>query len=112
MIALVMFSWASFNASLGILLGNFARSRAQMVGIGVLSTNVLAGLGGCWWPIEITPDWMQTLARFLPTGWAMDGLHKLISFGYGAPAAIPHVLGLIAAAFVVGVFAVRTFRYQ
>jgi ABC-2 type transport system permease protein len=112
MITLVMFAWASFNASLGILLGNFARSRAQMVGIGVLSTNVLAGLGGCWWPIEITPAWMQTLARFLPTGWAMDALHKLISFGYEAPAAIPHVLGLSAAAFVVGVFAVRTFRYQ
>ena len=38
------------------------RTEGQAVGIGVLATNVLAALGGCWWPIEITPAWMQTLA--------------------------------------------------
>jgi len=26
---------------------------------------------------------MQKLQLVLPTGWAMDALHKLISFGYG-----------------------------
>jgi hypothetical protein len=23
---------------------------------------ILAALGGCWWPIEITPPWMQSLS--------------------------------------------------
>ena len=112
MVALVLFAWAAFNASLGILLGNLARTRVQMAGIGVMSTMVLAALGGCWWPIEITPQWMQTAALFVPTGWTMDAMHKLISFGYGPVAALPHVLGLAAAAFVVGALGVRTFRYE
>jgi ABC-type Na+ efflux pump permease subunit len=112
MIALVLFAWAAFNASLGILLGNLAHTRAQMAGIGIMSTMVLAALGGCWWPIEITPSWMQTFALFLPTGWAMDAMHRLISFGDGASAALPHVLGLLVAALVVGGAGVRTFRYQ
>ncbi len=112
MVLLVLFTWATFNASLGILLGNLARSRAQMAGIGVMATMVLAALGGCWWPIEITPAWMQTLALFLPTGWAMDAMHRLVSFGDGASAAVPHVAGLALATLVAGAAGVRTFRYQ
>jgi ABC-2 type transport system permease protein len=112
MVVLVLFAWAAFNASLGILLGSLARTRVQMAGIGVMSTMVLAALGGCWWPIEITPQWMQTAALFVPTGWTMDAMHRLISFGYGASAALPHVFGLMAAAIVAGVLAGRTFRYE
>jgi ABC-2 type transport system permease protein len=112
MVALVMFSWAAFCASLGLLLGNLARTPAQMAGIGVLSTMILAALGGCWWPIEVTPRWMQAFALWLPTGWAMDAIHKLVSFGDAAPAAAPHVAGLLLAALVAGVAGVKTFRYQ
>lgn len=38
-------------------------------GPGVLLANILAALGGCWWPIEVTPDW-SSLCRswFLPAG--------------------------------------------
>ena len=53
---------------------------------------LLAPLGGCWWPIEVTPPWMQHAALLLPTGWAMDGLHKLISYG-AAPASVAPAVG-------------------
>ena len=42
----------------------------------------------------------------------MDGMHKLINFGYGAEAALPHLLALIVAALVLGFFGTRSFRYQ
>ncbi len=112
MVMVVLLTWAAFNASLGMLLGNLARSPAQMSGIGVVTTMVLAALGGCWWPIEVTPEWAQQLAMLLPTGWAMDAMHRLVSFGDAAPAALPHALGLAAATVVLGVASVRTFRYQ
>jgi len=112
MVGVVLLAWAAFNASLGFLLGNLARTPAQMSGVGVVATMVLAALGGCWWPIEITPTWMQHLALGLPTGWAMDALHKLVNFGYDAPAALPHVAALAACALVLGLASVKTFRYQ
>jgi ABC-2 type transport system permease protein len=111
MILVVLVTWAGFNASLGLLLGNLARSPAQMSGFGVMATMVLAALGGCWWPIEVTPDWAQRLAMFLPTGWAMDAMHRLISFGDTAGAAVPHAMALAVGASVLGVAGVRTFRY-
>ena len=112
MVLLLLLVYAGLNASIAILLGTLARSEGQAVGIGVLSTNVLAALGGCWWPIEITPRWMQTLALFLPPGLAMDALHKLVHFGAGAAAAIPHAIVLASAALVAGWLATRAFRYE
>jgi ABC-type multidrug transport system permease subunit len=112
MILLVMLGWGGLCASLGLLLGNLARTEGQAVAIGVLASNVLAALGGCWWPIEITPSWMQTFAKLLPTGWAMDALHKLISFQSGPASAIPHCLVICAAALVFGWLGARRFRFQ
>lgn len=104
--------WAAFNASLSLLMGNLVRSEAQAAGIGTLATMVLAALGGCWWPIEITPQWMQNLAMALPTGWAMDGMHRLVSFGQPVAAVALNGALLIAGALVAGWFAARRFRYQ
>jgi ABC-type multidrug transport system permease subunit len=112
MIAAVLLGWAACSASLALLLANLARTPAQMAGLGLLTTMVLAALGGCWWPIEITPAWMQDLQLLLPSGWAMDAMHQLVSFGHGPGAAVPHLAALLIAALVAGGLAARTFRYQ
>lgn len=112
MVVAVLAAWASFNASFALLLGNIARTQPQMAGGGVLTTMILAALGGCWWPIEITPEWMQSLAFVLPTGWTMDALHKLVNFGYGAGSAAPHVAALAVSAMVCGWGGAKIFRYQ
>ena len=112
MIVVVLLAWAAFCASAGLMLGSLARTDGQASGLGVLAANVLAALGGCWWPIEVTPPWMQSLQNFMPTGWAMDALHKLISFEAGALAAVPYVLTLLLASAAVGAVAVRSFRYE
>ena len=36
---------------------------------------------GCWWPLFITPQWMQSLAKLTPHGWANGGFNKLMLFG-------------------------------
>ncbi|HJR69045.1 MAG TPA: ABC transporter permease, partial [Gammaproteobacteria bacterium] len=112
MVLAVLAAWAGLNASLALLLGSVARTTAQTVGIGVLTSMVLAALGGCWWPIEITPPWMQSLGFVLPTGWTMDALHKLVNFGYAPATAVPHVAALVAAALAAGWGGAKVFRYQ
>jgi ABC-2 type transport system permease protein len=112
MVMLVLLGWGGLCASLALLLGSLATSEGQAVGIGVLTSNALAALGGCWWPIEITPPWMQSLSKVLPTGWAMDAMHKLISFQSGPTSVLPHLLALFGSALVVGWVAARRFRFQ
>jgi ABC-type multidrug transport system permease subunit len=112
MIVIVLAAWAAFCASAGLLLGSLAKTEGQASGLGVLFAMLLAALGGCWWPIEVTPGWMQGLQKLIPTGWTMDALHKLISFEAGAASAIPHVITLLVAAFAVAALAVNRFRYE
>ncbi len=111
-VIIVLAAWGGFCASAGLWLGTVARTEAQAGGLGVLAANVLAALGGCWWPIEITPDWMQVIQKLLPTGWTMDAMHKLISFQADPMTVLPNVLILLVAAFVFGVLAARRFQYQ
>jgi ABC-2 type transport system permease protein len=112
MVLAVLTAWAGLNASLALLLGSAVRTTAQAAGIGVLASLVLAALGGCWWPIEITPPWMQSLAATLPSGWTMDALHELVNFGFAPATAVPHAAALGVAALAVGWGAARIFRYQ
>jgi ABC-type multidrug transport system permease subunit len=79
-----------------ILFGSLFKNPEHMEGIAIITTLVMSALGGCWWPIEVVGRPFQVLALALPTGWTMNGLHKLISFGFGTPAILPHV-GVLAA---------------
>jgi ABC-2 type transport system permease protein len=112
MVVLVLLAYGALAAALGMLLGNFGRTEAQVVGFGVLASNLLAGLGGCWWPIEVAPLWAQKLALFLPTGWTMDALHKLVNFGASPASVIPHISVTLAAALAAGYGVARSFRFE
>lgn len=109
-VALLLFSYAAFLSGLSLWLGNLAKNEGQAIGLGVLCGNVFGALGGCWWPIEVTPEWMQTLSLFLPTGWAMDGLHKLVSFGAPPTEVLPHVGGMLLGAFAMLALLARRLR--
>ncbi len=112
MVLFVLVCWAAFCTSAAVLLANLVRTEQQMAGIGVISSIAMAALGGCWWPIEITPPWMQSLGASLPTGWAMDAMHQLIHFGNGPDAAMGSVALLLGGAALLGALSVRNFRYE
>ena len=111
MVLAVLFAWGALCTSLALLLGSLGKTQGQVSGLGILATMLLAALGGAWWPIEVAPQWMQTLSLILPTGWTMDALHKLISFDAGAASALPHLAILLASAALVGWYAGRKFRF-
>mgnify|MGYP003633388366 FL=1 len=111
MVLFVLVVWGGFCASAGLLLGSLATSEGQAAGLGVFTANGLAALGGCWWPIEVTPQWMQMIQKLTPTGWAMDAMHKLISFQSGALSVVPQLALLIAATIVITSVAVRRFKF-
>lgn len=78
-LTLILFAWVA--GSLGVLVGSLFAAHDRVNGICVLSSLLMAALGGCWWPLEIGPPMLKTIALCLPTGWALKALHQLISFG-------------------------------
>jgi ABC-2 type transport system permease protein len=92
LLVLLVYAWVA--ASLGVLVGSLIQNEDKVVGVCVLASIVAAALGGCWWPLEIVPDNVKVIAHCVPTSWAMDALHQLITFGGGLPAA-SHALGVL-----------------
>ena len=112
MLLVVLAIYSGLIAWFGMLAGTIAKTEGQAVGIGVLGANIMAALGGCWWPIEVVPSWMQRLADFLPTGWAMRALHSLVSFGQPPSSVLPQLATMIVVALAVAWFTVRRFRFE
>ena len=111
MVVLILLAWGALCTSLALLLGSVAKTDSQAGNLGAFATMTLAALGGCWWPIEVAPAWMQQLQLFIPTGWTMDALHKLISFGMPWHDVVPHLAILIVATILVGWAASKRFRF-
>jgi ABC-type multidrug transport system permease subunit len=110
-IGLVIATYAWTCAALGVLIGATARNPDKIVGVCILSALLMAAIGGCWWPAEITPEWMQVLARLFPTGWAMAGMHAIITFGGGLTDALLEVTVLAGFGLAGTVLAGRVLRY-
>ena len=111
-VALVMFAYAFAIAALSLLLGAILTSPQQASAVGWILSMFLAAIGGCWWPAEITPEWVQKLALTLPTGWAMEGFHGLITWGRGTADALPPVAVLIGFGLVFSYLGARLLRYD
>lgn len=108
LLTLLVYSWVA--AALGVLIGSVVRAEDKVVGLCVLLSMVMSALGGCWWPLELGPPAARTAAHLIPTGWAMEALHRLITYGDGLPAALPAVGVLAAFGLLFHVAAVRSFR--
>jgi len=111
-VILLLMSYGALAAVAGMLLANFGKTGGQVIGLGVLLSNLLGMIGGCWWPAEITPLWAQKLGMMVPTGWAMNGLHRLMSFGDPPLAVAAHIAGMLACTIVLGWILARRFRFN
>jgi ABC-type multidrug transport system permease subunit len=98
------------SSAYAVLLATLVKTRRAAGSIAVLSSLALAPLGGCWWPLFVTPRWMQYLALFTPHGWANIGFNKLMVFGADFSAAIPEMLALAGFTLVFFVIAAVRFR--
>jgi len=104
---LVLGAYILASAGLAVFITAIVRTRSQLSAIGPIASTGLAMIGGCYWPIEITPTFMQNLAKLTPTGWAMSGLLDIVARGQGLEAAwLPAgiLLGMAALAFAGGLF--------
>jgi ABC-2 type transport system permease protein len=99
-------------ACLSIFVGSVLRKEELIVGVSVLTANMFAGLGGCWWPIEIVPPAAKTLGMVSPAYWAMDTFHQVIFFGKGFAAVWPNFLVLLAFTAAFMILALRFFKVE
>ena len=97
-------------SAFGVMLATLAKTERSAGSIGVLASLIMAPLGGCWWPLFITPQWMQFVAKITPHGWATTGFNKLMVFGGDFGSAVPEMIALAVFAVVFGLIGIWRFR--
>jgi len=109
---LVMVAFTLCVTALAFFMATLVHNEAQANGISLLLSLTLAPLGGAWWPLEITPAFMQVVGRISPVSWAMDGFNQLFYYGGTVFTIWPVLLVLVGAAGGLFLLAVRGFRYE
>ena len=66
------------GAAFGLVVAGVGRTRDAVLPVGAIVIMTMAAVGGCWWPIDFEPVWMQQLALALPTTWAMRAFNDLM----------------------------------
>ena len=98
------------SSAFAVMLATLARTRRSAASLAVITSLVLAPLGGCWWPSFLYPDWLQNIAKITPHAWATEGFNKLMLFRADFGAAAPEMLALLGFTVIFGVIAVWRFR--
>ena len=109
---IMMVASALAAAALGTMLGTFVKTESQASGLSVMLGMVMALLGGCWYPLELFPQAVQTAVKVLPNTWAMNGLLDIVLRGAGPMAILPEAGVLLGFAAVFFTFGVMRFKYE
>jgi len=107
---LVTFGLAS--VALGVAMGTFVKTGSQASNLSIATGMAMALLGGAWLPMEIFPPGAQTVAKFLPTTWAVQGLNELVMRGGGLADILLPAAVLIGFAIVFLAVGTWRFRYE
>jgi ABC-type multidrug transport system permease subunit len=76
------------GAAFGLVVAGVGRTRDAVLPVGAIVIMTMAAIGGCWWPIDFEPPWMQHVALALPTTWAMRAFNDLMIRNLAASSAI------------------------
>jgi ABC-2 type transport system permease protein len=109
-LAVTLITFGLAGTAFGLMLGTFSRTMSQAGGLSILFAMLFAALGGCWWPLEITPPIYQTIVKVLPSTWAMQGLTDIIVYGKGLSEVWLNAVVLLIFAVVYFVVGVRRMR--
>ncbi len=111
-LAAMLVSFGLAATALGTFLGTFVKTEEQASNLSILFGMGMALLGGCWYPLEIFPQSVQTAVQVFPTTWAMQGMTDLVMRGQGFEGVMMEsavLLGFAVLFFAIGVW---RFKYE
>ncbi len=109
---LVSLFFCATIAGMSMLFGSIIKKEELLIVFNILLANLMAALGGCWWPIEVVPKGMKIVGKVFPTGWIMDAYNKLIFYGYGLESVLGNLAVLVGFTALFLFLAIKFFKIR
>lgn len=100
------------GTGLGMLVAVFVKTKDQASSVSTMLVLTMSALGGSWWPLDIQPPFMQDLAHFTITAWAMEGFYNLLYFDTGVSGIMKEVGVLLLMSVVFFRIATSRFKFE
>ncbi|KYK35861.1 MAG: ABC transporter permease [Theionarchaea archaeon] len=108
---LLIFVGAVAFCSVGMVLGGVIKDVEAASGAGNAIAFPMMFLSGAFWPIEMMPEYLQTVAKFLPLHYFHEGLRQLMIFDNPEKSVTAFViLGVFAVVFIAVAFKVTRWK--
>jgi ABC-2 type transport system permease protein len=111
-VLLILVVYSISISALSVFLGSVLKKHEAIVGVSVLLANLFAALGGCWWPLELVPDFMKKIALFVPASWAVRSVDQLLFFKQPFSSVYWNLIYLLLFALLFSVLSVKFFNRQ
>jgi ABC-type multidrug transport system permease subunit len=98
--------------ALAFAVGSGMKNATQASMLGLLFTLILAPIGGAWWPMNISPKFLQIIGHVSPVAWAMDGFTSLTYHGATLVDILAPLAVLVGMTVVLFFIAIPRFKYQ
>ncbi|HEX6470999.1 MAG TPA: ABC transporter permease [Streptosporangiaceae bacterium] len=98
--------------SIGLLIGAWATTQESAQTVTQLVVLPMAFLGGSFFPLDITPRWLQIIANIFPLKHLNSGMLDVMVRGEGPASVLPQVAILLGFALVAALLAARIFRWE
>ncbi len=97
--------------AMGLALAATVRTLAQASALGTLLGIILAPLGGAWWPMDLSPHFMDVIGHIVsPVAWAMDAFNAMLFKGKDLVGILPYLAVLML--YAIGFFAIGLWRFR
>ena len=91
---------------LSTLISSLAKSERGVGGIGPLTVQIQALVGGAFFPVTVLPQWLQWVRFLSVVGWTIEGWHRIQVEGAGVTGVLGPVAALLTFAVVFYAFGV------
>lgn len=109
-LAVVCVAAAAACTALGMFIASVSSSPEAAHGLATFIVLTMSAVGGAWFPLSLMPQFMQEVAKFTVTYWAMQGFSEVLWAEKGFVALLPTVGVLLA--ITAGVMALAVWRFN
>jgi ABC-2 type transport system permease protein len=99
-------------ATLGVAITALTPTADAASSVGPFSIVILSFISGVFIPVEVLPNWLESIGRVFPLAPLADGMQRSIATGSGTGLTASNVALLAAWGLVGLVLAARTFRWE
>jgi ABC-2 type transport system permease protein len=77
---------------IGIFLSTIVKTNSQLNVVASIVVTCTTMVSGCYWPLELEPEFMRNIAVVFPQYWAMKGMRSVIESNLGFEAILHNVI--------------------